>query len=134
MSSFPSVFLFCCLQLLLSFISFIIHFPFPLTHSVKISFIHSISFPGAQDKAGTPITANQVKEICTQRLCLDTRVTVLGHVQRGGAPSAFDRVLATRLGAEAVIALMEAEPDTPPCVISLSGNQAVRVPLMVRSS
>ncbi len=35
----------------------------------------------------------------------DTRVTILGHVQRGGAPSAFDRVLASRLGSEAVMAL-----------------------------
>ncbi|MFX3623935.1 MAG: 6-phosphofructokinase [Ectobacillus sp.] len=37
----------------------------------------------------------------------DTRVTVLGHVQRGGSPSAFDRVLASRLGARAVELLME---------------------------
>jgi len=85
---------------------------------------------GATDKEGNPITANMVKDICTSQLFLDTRVTVLGHVQRGGAPSAFDRVLATRLGAEAVIALMEADSDTKPCVISLSGNQAIRAPLM----
>lgn len=37
----------------------------------------------------------------------DTRVTVLGHTQRGGAPTAFDRVLASRLGAYAVELLME---------------------------
>ncbi|CAM3754679.1 6-phosphofructokinase [Mesobacillus zeae] len=37
----------------------------------------------------------------------DTRVTVLGHVQRGGTPTAFDRVLASRLGARAVELLME---------------------------
>ncbi len=36
----------------------------------------------------------------------DTRVTVLGHIQRGGSPTAFDRVLATRLGAAAVDALL----------------------------
>jgi len=35
-----------------------------------------------------------------------------------------------RMGAEAVLALMDAKPDTPACVISLDGNQAVRVPLM----
>ena len=34
------------------------------------------------------------------------------------------------MGAEAVLALMDATPDTPPCVISLDGNVAVRVPLM----
>lgn len=36
----------------------------------------------------------------------------------------------SRLGVEAVVALMEASPDTPACVIGLSGNQAVRLPLM----
>lgn len=36
----------------------------------------------------------------------------------------------SKLGVEAVVALMEASPDTPPCVIGLSGNYAVRLPLM----
>lgn len=40
------------------------------------------------------------------------------------------RFQSSRLGMEAVIALMEASPDTPACVIGLSGNQAVRLPLM----
>jgi 6-phosphofructokinase 1 len=35
------------------------------------------------------------------RTGLETRVTVLGHLQRGGTPTAFDRVLATRFGSEA---------------------------------
>ena len=68
------------------------------------------------------------------KLKQDTRVTVLGHVQvclllfslkclsylhiqRGGAPSAFDRILGCRMGAEAVLALMDANPDTPSCVV-----------------
>lgn len=51
-------------------------------------------------------------------------------MQRGGSPSAFDRLLGTRMGAEAVLALLEATPDTPAHVVSLDGNQAVRVPLM----
>ena len=38
---------------------------------------------------------------------LDTRVSVLGHIQRGGSPTAFDRVLASRLGARAVELLIE---------------------------
>ena len=38
---------------------------------------------------------------------LETRVTVLGHVQRGGSPSAFDRILATRFGVRAVELAME---------------------------
>jgi 6-phosphofructokinase 1 len=40
-----------------------------------------------------------------QRLGFELRVTTLGHVQRGGAPGAFDRILATRLGAAAVACL-----------------------------
>ncbi|XP_058044140.1 ATP-dependent 6-phosphofructokinase, liver type isoform X2 [Ahaetulla prasina] len=48
---------------------------------------------GAIDRNGKPITSNYVKELVVKRLGFDTRVTVLGHVQRGGTPSAFDRVL-----------------------------------------
>lgn len=36
----------------------------------------------------------------------------------------------SRMGVEAVMALLEGTPDTPACVVSLSGNQAVRLPLM----
>jgi len=44
-----------------------------------------------------------------ERLGFDLRVTTLGHVQRGGAPSAYDRLLATRLGAEAIERLARGE-------------------------
>ncbi|GMT36093.1 hypothetical protein PFISCL1PPCAC_27390 [Pristionchus fissidentatus] len=85
---------------------------------------------GAIDRDGNPITAELVKDVVTEKLHYDTRVTVLGHVQRGGAPSAFDRLLGCRMGAEAVLALMEMTVDSLPCVISIDGNQMVRVPLM----
>ncbi|XP_042312623.1 ATP-dependent 6-phosphofructokinase, liver type isoform X2 [Sceloporus undulatus] len=85
---------------------------------------------GAIDRNGKPITSNYVKDLVVKRLGFDTRVTVLGHVQRGGTPSAFDRVLSSKMGMEAVMALLEATPDTPACVVSLSGNQSVRLPLM----
>ncbi|KAI0987723.1 hypothetical protein GJ496_010002 [Pomphorhynchus laevis] len=84
---------------------------------------------GAIDIHGNAITADQVKQVVIDRLKYDTRVTVLGHVQRGGSTSAFDRVLGTRMGAEAVIALMESQPKSSPVVISLAGNKAVRVEL-----
>ncbi|CAF4307961.1 unnamed protein product, partial [Adineta steineri] len=77
-----------------------------------------------------PITSDGVRQLITDRLKYDTRVTILGHVQRGGCPSAFDRVLGTRMGTEAVLALMEATATSQPVVIALSGNQTVRVPLM----
>ncbi|XP_048408319.1 ATP-dependent 6-phosphofructokinase, platelet type isoform X1 [Stegostoma tigrinum] len=85
---------------------------------------------GAIDRQGKAIPSNVVKELVVKRLGFDTRVTILGHVQRGGTPSAFDRILASRMGVEAVVALLEASPETPACVVSLSGNQAIRVPLM----
>ncbi|XP_077558699.1 ATP-dependent 6-phosphofructokinase isoform X4 [Haemaphysalis longicornis] len=85
---------------------------------------------GAQDREGNPITAEMIRKVVVDSLKQDTRITVLGHVQRGGSPSAFDRILGCRMGAEAVLALFEATPGSEACVVSLDGNQAVRVPLM----
>jgi len=85
---------------------------------------------GAIDQDGKLISVDAVKKVVIDNLQQDTRVTVLGHVQRGGAPSAFDRILGCRMGAEAVLALMDATPSTPAAVVSLDGNAIVRVPLM----
>jgi len=48
---------------------------------------------GAIDRDGNPVTAEQVRQVVVENLQQDTRITVLGHVQRGGSPSAFDRIL-----------------------------------------
>ncbi|CAG0894274.1 unnamed protein product [Cyprideis torosa] len=85
---------------------------------------------GAIDRQGNPISAEDVRKVVVDGLQQDTRITVLGHVQRGGSPSAFDRVLGCRMGAEAVLALLDATPESEACVVSLDGNQAVRLPLM----
>ncbi|XP_069815034.1 ATP-dependent 6-phosphofructokinase, platelet type isoform X1 [Dendropsophus ebraccatus] len=85
---------------------------------------------GAIDCHNKPITSEKIKDLVVSRLGFDTRVTILGHVQRGGTPSAFDRILASRMGVESILALLEATPETPACVVSLCGNQAVRLPLM----
>uniref|UniRef100_A0A672JUK0 ATP-dependent 6-phosphofructokinase n=1 Tax=Salarias fasciatus TaxID=181472 RepID=A0A672JUK0_SALFA len=85
---------------------------------------------GAIDSHNKAITPDYIKDLVVRCLGFDTRVTILGHVQRGGTPSAFDRILASRMGVEAVLALLEASPTTPACVVSLVGNQAVRLPLM----
>jgi 6-phosphofructokinase 1 len=53
-------------------------------------------------------------------------LTVLGHIQSGGSPSAFDRILAARLGAAAVGALAE---DAAGTMVGLSGDRIERVPL-----
>jgi 6-phosphofructokinase 1 len=84
---------------------------------------------GAQDRYGSPITSQHVKEILEERLGEDTRVTVLGHVQRGGSPSAFDRNLSTLLGADAIEAMLSDEPQTEPLVIGIQGNVITRTPL-----
>ncbi|XP_041816861.1 ATP-dependent 6-phosphofructokinase, platelet type isoform X5 [Chelmon rostratus] len=85
---------------------------------------------GAIDRSNMPITTDYIKNLVVKCLGFDTRVTILGHVQRGGTPSAFDRILASRMGVEAVLALLETTANTPACVVSLCGNQSVRLPLM----
>ena len=61
-----------------------------------------------------------------QRIGFDLRVTSLGHVQRGGAPGAFDRLLATRLGAAAVDALVQGERNV---LIGLLKGEVATTPL-----
>ncbi|XP_054621563.1 ATP-dependent 6-phosphofructokinase, platelet type isoform X4 [Dunckerocampus dactyliophorus] len=85
---------------------------------------------GAIDRSNKLITTDSIKDLVVKCLGFDTRVTILGHVQRGGTPSAFDRILASRMGVEAVLALLETTANTPACVVSLCGNQSVRLPLM----
>jgi ATP-dependent phosphofructokinase / diphosphate-dependent phosphofructokinase len=61
-----------------------------------------------------------------QRIGYETRATVLGHTQRGGTPTAFDRVLATRLGVAAIDAAAQGRWGTMP---ALRGNRVELVPL-----
>ena len=56
----------------------------------------------------------------------ETRVTVLGHIQRGGTPSAFDRVLATRFGVRAVELVQSGDFGR---MVALKGNEIVSIPL-----
>ena len=85
---------------------------------------------GARDRDGNYIGSSDVQKALEERLGEEVRVTVLGHVQRGGRPSAFDRNLGTFLGYEAVNAIIEARPDDEPLQISFKGNRIVRLPLM----
>ncbi len=61
-----------------------------------------------------------------QRTGYESRMVVLGHVQRGGTPTAFDRVLATRYGVEAIDALSRGESGV---MVSLRGTQVTTMPL-----
>ncbi len=85
---------------------------------------------GACDRNGKPITSTHVMEVLKHAFNEDVRVTVLGHVQRGGTPSAFDRNLGTLMGAAAVDAIISGSTNEEPQLISLRGNRIVREPLM----
>jgi 6-phosphofructokinase 1 len=85
---------------------------------------------GAHDVNLTKITPNQVKDLLTQKLKLDTRVTILGHIQRGGQACAYDRWLSTLQGVEAVNAVLDATPETPTPVITIRENKIERSDLM----
>ncbi len=85
---------------------------------------------GARDRAGRPITSEAVQHILEEQLNVEVRVTILGHVQRGGAPSAYDRWMSSLLGVEAVELLLGTSPSSEPCLIGIQNNRIVRAPLM----
>ena len=85
---------------------------------------------GAHDRNLNHISADMVKDLLTHDLHLDTRVTVLGHTQRGGQACFYDRWLSTMQGVEAVNALLEATPETPSPVITIRENKIERSDLM----
>jgi len=85
---------------------------------------------GACDSEGNPITSQDIKETLEKELGEDTRITVLGHFQRGGSPSAFDRNLGTILGHAAVHQLRETKPADEPQLIGMRGNRVVSSPLL----
>jgi 6-phosphofructokinase 1 len=68
----------------------------------------------------------RLAEQIEDRTGFETRVTTLGHVQRGGTPTAFDRVLASRFGVAAIDAVHDAAWGT---MVALQAGRVVRVPL-----
>jgi len=74
------------------------------------------------DSGGAEVLAKMVKDRFPH---FDTRVSILGHMQRGGSPSAYDRVLASELGAGAVKALLEGKTNV---MIGRMHGQVVEVP------
>jgi phosphofructokinase-like protein len=67
-----------------------------------------------------------IAKLIEERMDVETRVTVLGHVQRGGTPTAYDRVLATRFGVAAVNLLKDENHGK---MVALRGNKIVPVEL-----
>lgn len=85
---------------------------------------------GAQDRYGNYIGSSDVQRVLEEGLGEEVRTTVLGHVQRGGRPSAYDRNLATLLGYEAVITILSAKPEDEPVLVGTKANRIIRLPLM----
>lgn len=85
---------------------------------------------GARDRYGVSITSERVRDILAEGLGEDTRITILGHVQRGGSPSAFDRVLASRCGYQAVQELAEGNAVGEALLVGIRENRIVTSPLM----
>ena len=97
---------------------------------------------GAEFKHGQAVTQDQkldefghtrlggigetLGQLIEKKTGFETRVTVLGHVQRGGSPTAFDRVLGTRFGVKAVELVLAGEFGA---MASLKGNAIVSVPI-----
>ena len=73
-----------------------------------------------------PSTTEISKKINEKNLGFDTRVTILGHVQRGGRPTAFDRLIATRFGVKAVELLLDGQSGV---MTALTGKTISPIPL-----
>lgn len=85
---------------------------------------------GAVDRNNLPIPSERVRHVL-QEYGLDARVTTLGHIQRGGHPSAFDRYLGTMQGIHAVEAILNADPaKTPSLLVGMNENRITLKPLM----
>jgi 6-phosphofructokinase 1 len=85
---------------------------------------------GAHDRHGKYIGSSDVQRVLEEKLGEDVRVTVLGHVQRGGSPSAFDRNLGTLLGYAAIEEVLTTKPESEPVIIGIKGNRITSAPLM----
>ena len=76
---------------------------------------------------GASLNATELKkQLDAMRLGYDFRVTILGHVQRGGSPGAWDRLIAARFGVNAVERLLKGESG---CMVGLSARELRAVPL-----
>jgi 6-phosphofructokinase 1 len=89
-----------------------------------------VSIKEIDRKRTDPVRLGGIGELVAKRIedetGLETRVTVLGHVQRGGSPTAFDRILATRFGTVALEAMSRGEFGV---MTSLRQQTVVTVPL-----
>lgn len=85
---------------------------------------------GAADHLGNPITASALQAVVERELDIETRTTVLGHVQRGGTPSGYDRIASTALGAAAADSVLDRAPEDAPQILTTAGPRVRSRPMM----
>lgn len=67
----------------------------------------------------------EIGKVIQEKTGFDTKVTILGHIQRGGAPSAYDRMMSNHLGAKAVDLLLDEKKGV---MVGLKNNQVINTP------
>lgn len=85
---------------------------------------------GARDTEGTAITSEDVADAVREGLGEDARSTILGHVQRGGAPSAYDRWMSTVLGYSATQELFAPENYGGAFILGVRHNRVASLPMV----
>ncbi|GAB3821378.1 6-phosphofructokinase [Tessaracoccus terricola] len=85
---------------------------------------------GASDTHGNAITAQLISDVLAERAGEEARITILGHVQRGGVPSAYDRWMATVCGVEAVRQVLAAADGSEPVLVGVHRDRVRAVPLV----
>jgi len=96
-----------------------------LKRSKKSGKSSSIVIVAEGDKSGKNVF--ELKEYVEEHLPIyDVRVSVLGHMQRGGSPSCYDRVLASRMGVKAVEALLEGKTSF---MVGVKNNELILTPI-----
>lgn len=93
-----------------------------ISRGVRKSKSSSMVIVSESPKCGAMYYADRVKKEYPE---FDVRVSILGHLQRGGSPSAYDRILASRLGVGAITALREGQRNV---MIGIKNDEVVYVP------
>ena len=96
--------------------------------SLEDAYVRGKSHAIAVVAEGAPFRVPDLEEylLKNQNIGFEIRLTILGHIQRGGSPTAFDRLLATRMGVKAVNALHDGQSGM---MVALSGREMKTVPL-----
>ncbi|MDQ7034968.1 MAG: 6-phosphofructokinase [Anaerolineae bacterium] len=98
-----------------------------VAHELEAAYIKGKAHAIAVIAEGAPHHVTELVDYLTkQEVGFEIRLTILGHIQRGGGPTAFDRLLATRLGVEAVNRLISGETGV---MIARTGRGQNTIPL-----